>query len=124
MPSRRTYVVNIFNSINENVLKTYSAIILAVAHDQFKNIDLEITNNQVITGSLDKSEVSIASISKLMTVYTVLKANQDLDEKLTVQNKKTPEVKKRGNNEPLKGRPKSVTDTAAHRSIESIPSTK
>lgn len=52
-----------------------------------------ITNNQVISGSLDKNEVSIASISKLMTVYTVLKAEQDMNEKLTVQNKKTPTTK-------------------------------
>lgn len=52
-----------------------------------------ITNNQVISGSLDKSEVSIASISKLMTIYTVLKAEQDMGEKLTVQNKKTPTTK-------------------------------
>lgn len=52
-----------------------------------------ITNNQVISGSLDKSEVSIASISKLMTVYTVLKAEQDMNEKLTVQNKKTANTK-------------------------------
>ena len=35
----------------------------------------------------------IASISKLMTVYTVLKAEQDMDEKLTVRNKKTPTTK-------------------------------
>jgi D-alanyl-D-alanine endopeptidase (penicillin-binding protein 7) len=52
-----------------------------------------ITNNQVISGSLDKNEVSIASISKLMTVYTVLKAEQDMNEKLTVQSKKTPTTK-------------------------------
>jgi D-alanyl-D-alanine endopeptidase (penicillin-binding protein 7) len=52
-----------------------------------------ITNNQVILGSLDKNEVSIASISKLMTIYTVLKAEQDMDEKLTVQNAKTPTTK-------------------------------
>jgi len=52
-----------------------------------------ITNNQVISGSLDKSEVSIASISKLMTVYTVLKAEQDMNEKLTVQNRKTTNTK-------------------------------
>lgn len=52
-----------------------------------------ITNNQVMAGSLDKNEVSIASISKLMTVYTVLKAEQDMDEKLTVQNKKTTNTK-------------------------------
>lgn len=52
-----------------------------------------ITNNQVIAGSLDKSEVSIASISKLMTIYTVLSAEQDMDEKLTVQHKKTSNTK-------------------------------
>lgn len=52
-----------------------------------------ITNNEVISGSLDKSEVSIASISKLMTIYTVLSAEQDLDEKLTVTSKKTPTTK-------------------------------
>jgi D-alanyl-D-alanine endopeptidase (penicillin-binding protein 7) len=52
-----------------------------------------ITNNQVIAGSLDKNEVSIASISKLMTVYTVLKADQDMTEKLTVQSRKTPTTK-------------------------------
>jgi len=49
-----------------------------------------ITNNQIVSGSLDSSEVSIASISKLMTVYTVLKQEQDLDERLTVDNTKTP----------------------------------
>lgn len=52
-----------------------------------------VTNKQVIQGSLDQSEVSIASISKLMTVYTVLKADQDMNEKLTVRNKKTPTTK-------------------------------
>lgn len=48
-----------------------------------------VTNNQVIQGSLDKTEVSIASISKLMTIYTVLSAEQPLDEKLTVRSPKT-----------------------------------
>lgn len=52
-----------------------------------------ITNNQVIAGSLDNSEVSIASISKLMTVYTVLKQEQDLYERLIVDNSKTPTTK-------------------------------
>ena len=41
-----------------------------------------VTNNTVLYGSMDTTEVSIASISKLMTIYTVLKADQDLDEKL------------------------------------------
>jgi len=49
-----------------------------------------ITNNQVISGSLDDSEVSIASISKLMTVYTILKQEQDLNERLVVDNTRTP----------------------------------
>jgi len=52
-----------------------------------------VTNKQVIQGELSSTEVSIASISKLMTVYTVLKAEQDMDEKLTVINKKTPTTK-------------------------------
>lgn len=52
-----------------------------------------ITNNQVIAGSLDKNEVSIASISKLMTVYTVLSAGQDMSEKLTVTHGKTTNTK-------------------------------
>jgi len=49
-----------------------------------------ITNNQIISGSLDSSEVSIASISKLMTIYTVLKQEQDLNERLVVDSTKTP----------------------------------
>lgn len=44
----------------------------------------DITNNRVIKGSLDSSPMSIASISKLMTVYTVLSDNQKLDQVLTV----------------------------------------
>jgi D-alanyl-D-alanine carboxypeptidase len=52
-----------------------------------------ITNHQVIAGSLDTSEVSIASISKLMTIYTVLKQEQDLTEKLLVDNSRTPTTK-------------------------------
>lgn len=52
-----------------------------------------MTNQKVVTGSLDRSEVSIASISKLMTVYTVFKENQDMSELLTVQSKQTPNTK-------------------------------
>ena len=52
-----------------------------------------VTNQKVVTGSLDKSEVSIASISKLMTVYTVLKENQNLSELLTVTSNPTPNTK-------------------------------
>ena len=53
----------------------------------------DITNHTVLQGSLDDREVSIASISKLMTVYTVLRTNQDLDEKLTVRSQRTPNTK-------------------------------
>jgi len=53
----------------------------------------DVTNKAIIQGSLDKTEMSIASISKLMTIYTVLKAEQDLDEKLTVRSAKTPNTK-------------------------------
>mgnify|MGYP003345376319 CR=1 FL=1 len=52
-----------------------------------------VTNNTVLQGNLNNQEVSIASISKLMTVYTVLKADQDMDEKLTVRSAKTPTTK-------------------------------
>ena len=52
-----------------------------------------VTNNQVIQGNLADTEQSIASISKLMTIYTVLKADQDLDEKLTVRSQRTPNTK-------------------------------
>lgn len=43
-----------------------------------------VTNDTVIKGSLAQEQVSIASISKLMTVYTVLNAQQDLSENLQV----------------------------------------
>ena len=64
-----------------------------LAFSKVTTVVYNVTNKQVIQGSLDQSEVSIASISKLMTVYTVLKADQDMDEKLTVKNKKTPTTK-------------------------------
>jgi len=47
-----------------------------------------VTSKQVIRGELNSTEVSIASLSKLMTVYTVLSQGQDLDEKLSVKSKK------------------------------------
>lgn len=47
-----------------------------------------VTNKQIIQGELSSKEVSIASLSKLMTVYTVLAHGQDLDEKLSVKSKK------------------------------------
>lgn len=48
----------------------------------------DVTNNIVVDGSLTSNEVSIASISKLMTIYTVLYAQQDLEEKITVTGNK------------------------------------
>ncbi len=53
----------------------------------------DITNQRVVGGSLDCNTVSIASISKLMTVYTVLRENQDMNERLVVQSKQTPNTK-------------------------------
>jgi D-alanyl-D-alanine endopeptidase (penicillin-binding protein 7) len=52
-----------------------------------------VTSNQVISGDLIEEKVSIASISKLMTVYTVLTQNQPMDEKLTVKGNKVPNTK-------------------------------
>jgi D-alanyl-D-alanine endopeptidase (penicillin-binding protein 7) len=51
------------------------------------------TENRIVEGSLHCQEVSIASISKLMTVYTILKQNQDMNEILLVENKRTPNTK-------------------------------
>ena len=42
------------------------------------------TTKTIEQGNLCCEEVSIASISKLMTIYTVLEANQDLEEKIVV----------------------------------------
>ena len=52
-----------------------------------------VTSNQVISGDLIEEKVSIASISKLMTVYTVLTKNQIMSEKLTVNGNKVPNTK-------------------------------
>jgi D-alanyl-D-alanine endopeptidase (penicillin-binding protein 7) len=43
-----------------------------------------VTTRQVVDGSMDKIEFSIASLSKLMTIFTVLNSDQNLDEKLKV----------------------------------------
>lgn len=48
---------------------------------------INVTDNSVVTGNYHSEKVSIASISKLMTIYTVLKANQNFDEVLTVNSK-------------------------------------
>ena len=52
-----------------------------------------VTSNQVVSGDLIEEKVSIASISKLMTVYTVLTQNQPMNEKLTVKGNKVPNTK-------------------------------
>ena len=52
-----------------------------------------VSSNQVISGDLIEEKVSIASISKLMTVYTVLMQNQPMNEKLTVKGNKVPNAK-------------------------------
>jgi D-alanyl-D-alanine endopeptidase (penicillin-binding protein 7) len=46
---------------------------------------MNVTDNAVVVDNFGDHKVSIASISKLMTAYTVLSANQNLDEILTVQ---------------------------------------
>jgi D-alanyl-D-alanine endopeptidase (penicillin-binding protein 7) len=46
-----------------------------------------VTNHQVVEGELATPAQSIASISKLMTIYTVLNSPQSLDEVLTVTGK-------------------------------------
>lgn len=73
------------------LLSLFLTPLLALANPT--TVVYDMTNQKVVTGSLDRSEVSIASISKLMTVYTVLKENQDMSERLTVQSKQTPNTK-------------------------------
>jgi D-alanyl-D-alanine endopeptidase (penicillin-binding protein 7) len=46
---------------------------------------INVTDDTIAMDSLGDKKASIASISKLMTVYTVLSADQNLDEILTVQ---------------------------------------
>ena len=50
---------------------------------------LNSSTNTLIEGQLCCEKVSIASISKLMTVYTVLSTNQDLNEQLIISENKT-----------------------------------
>lgn len=48
------------------------------------------TNQTIVNGELSNTpEVSIASISKLLTVYTVLNAKQDLNQKLIMEKART-----------------------------------
>lgn len=65
-------------------------ILPLAAFSETNTVVYNMTNHQVISGSLESNEVSIASISKLMTAYTVLSENQDLSEKLLVTGKKMP----------------------------------
>jgi len=48
---------------------------------------INTTDNALMGGSLDSSKVSIASISKLMKIYTVLKNDQNFNDTLTVKTK-------------------------------------
>lgn len=57
---------------------------------QTQTLVYNLTENKVIDGWENNIEVSIASISKLMTVYTVLKHGQDMNELLTVTGSPTP----------------------------------
>lgn len=62
----------------------------AIVFAQTQTLVYNLTENKVIDGWENNVEVSIASISKLMTVYTVLKHGQDLNELLTVTGNPTP----------------------------------
>jgi D-alanyl-D-alanine endopeptidase (penicillin-binding protein 7) len=53
-----------------------------------QTIVYNVTDDKVVQGTPYGKEVSIASISKLMTIYTVLQAGQNLNEKLTVTGNK------------------------------------
>lgn len=56
--------------------------ILALADTS--TIIYNLTSNKVVSSNQQGERVSIASISKLMTIYTVLTQNQSMDERLTV----------------------------------------
>ena len=62
-----------------NKKRTYSAI-----NTNTNVLLMNITDNQILENTLPENRGSIASISKLMTVYTVLASNQDMNEVLTV----------------------------------------
>ena len=44
----KSYNINIVNLISQEHLKSYSALILAVAHDEFRNLNICTSTNQVI----------------------------------------------------------------------------
>lgn len=68
------------------LLLLFPTILLA----RTQTVVYDVTDDRVVQGWNSNDEVSIASISKLMTVYTVLKHGQDMDEKLTVTGNRTP----------------------------------
>lgn len=72
------------------MIKFFVILFLApmLVYAQPSTVIYNATTNQVVQGSLDNKEVRIASITKLLTIYTVLKSNQDLSEKLTVTSNK------------------------------------
>lgn len=57
------------------------------------HVAYDVSNDTVINGSVDKQMHSIASITKLMTVYTILEFDQNLEDKLTVKGNKTPNTR-------------------------------
>jgi len=67
------------------------APLMAIANTN--SVVYNITNDTVMVGSMASQQVSIASISKLMTVYTVLHHQQNLEEKLVVKSNKTPNTR-------------------------------
>lgn len=71
----------------KNIILTIFLLFNTVAMANTSVLLLNVTDNSVVHGSIDSSKVSIASISKLMTVHTVLKANQNLNETLIVKSK-------------------------------------
>ena len=58
---------------------------LSIAHAEVNTAVYNITDNTTVSGTLNQREMSIASISKLMTVYTILASNLDLSETVTVE---------------------------------------
>ena len=61
----------------KNIILILSLLFTTVTMANTNVLLLNVTDNSVIYGSIDSSKVSIASISKLMTIHTVLKANQN-----------------------------------------------
>jgi D-alanyl-D-alanine endopeptidase (penicillin-binding protein 7) len=64
-----------------------------IAFAQPKTVVYDITNSKVLAGNFVEAERSIASITKLMAVYTVLAADQNLNQVLTVRGNKTPNTR-------------------------------